>query len=64
MDWQVVHGFRKSEQNEKMYHGDPHSRHEARSQALQKPEHSVLPLISESRHVLIVTSGICGEYPR
>ena len=57
MAWQVVHGFRKSEQNEKLHRGEPHSRHEARSQALQQPEHSVLPL-SESRHVLIVTTGI------
>ena len=64
MAWQVVHGFRKSEQNEKLHHGDPHSRHETRRQALQQPEHSVLPLISESLHVLIVTAGICGEYPR
>ena len=30
MVWQVVHGFRKSEQNEKLHRGDPHSRHEAR----------------------------------
>ena len=64
MTWQVVHGFRKSEQNEKLYHGDPHSRHEARNQTLQEPEHSVFPLISESRHVLIVTVGIWREYPR
>jgi hypothetical protein len=58
MTGQVVNGFRKSEQNEKLHRGEPHSRHEARSQALQKPEHSVLPLISESLHVLIVTAGI------
>jgi hypothetical protein len=58
MAWQVVHGFRKSEQNEKLYRGEPQSGHEARNQALQKPEHSVLPLISESLHVLIVTAGI------
>ena len=64
MVWQVMHGFRKSEQNEKLHRGDPHSRHEARIQALQQPEHSVFPLISESRHVLIVTAGIWREYPR
>ena len=58
MVWQVVHGFRKSEQSEKLQRGDPHSRHEARSQALQQPEHSVLSFISESRHVLIVAAGI------
>ena len=64
MAWQVVHGFRKSEQNETLYRGDPHSRHEARSQALQQPEHSVLSFISERRHVLIVAAGIWREYPR
>jgi hypothetical protein len=58
MSWQVVHGFRKSEQNEKLHRGEPQSGHEARNQALQQPEHSVLPLISENRHVLIVTAGI------
>ena len=64
MTWQVMYGFGKSEQNEKLQRGDPHSRHEARSQGLQQPEHSVLPFISESRHVLIVVAGICREYPR
>ena len=64
MVWQVVHGFRKSEQKEKLHRGEPHSRHEARSQAPQQPEHSVLPLISESRHVLIVPAGIWRENPR
>jgi hypothetical protein len=58
MAWQVVHGFSKSEQNEKLHRGEPQSGHEARKQALQQPEHSVLPLISESRHVLTVTAGI------
>jgi hypothetical protein len=58
MTWEVVHGFRKSEQNEKVYHREPHSRHETRSQTLHQPEHSMLPLISENPHVLIVTSGI------
>ncbi len=48
--------LKKSEQNEKLHRGDPHSRHEARSQALHLPKHSVFPLISESRHVLIVTA--------
>ena len=61
MAWQVVHDFRKSEESEKLHRGDPHSRHETRSQDLQLPEHSVFPLISESRHVLIVTAGICRE---
>ncbi len=61
MVWQVVHGFKKSEQNEKLYHGDPHSRHEARSQSLHLPKHSVFPLLSESRHVLIVTAEIRRE---
>ncbi len=61
---QVVHGFRKSEQNEKMYRGEPYSGHESCSQALQQPEHSVLPLISENRHVLIVTVSIWWENPR
>ena len=60
MACQVVHGFGKSEQNEKLQRGDPHSRHEARRQALQQPEHSVLPFISESRHVLIVVV-VSGE---
>ena len=64
MVWQVMHGFRKSEQNEKLHRGDPHSRHEARSQALQQPEDSLLPLISESHHVLMVTTGIWREYPK
>jgi hypothetical protein len=45
MACQVVHGFRKSDQNEKLHRGEPHSRHEARSQVLQQPEHSVLTLI-------------------
>jgi hypothetical protein len=58
MAWQVVHGFRKSEQNEKLHREEPQGGHEARRQDLQQPEHSVLPLISESRHVLIVTAGI------
>ena len=58
MAWQVVHGFKKSEQNEKLQRGDPDSRHQARSQALQLAKHSVFPLISESRHVLIVTADI------
>ncbi len=58
MDWQVVHGLRKSEQNEKLHRGEPQSGHESRNQALQPSEHSVLSLISESRHVLIVTAGI------
>jgi hypothetical protein len=61
MAWQVVHGFNKSEQNQKLQRGDPHSRHEARSQALQLPKHSVFPLISESLHVLIVTADIWRE---
>ena len=64
MVWQVMHGFRKSEQNEKLQCGDPHSRDEARSQALQQSEHSLLPFISESRHVLMVTAGIWREYPK
>ena len=64
MVWQVAHGFKKSEQNEKLHLGDPHVRHEARSQALQLPEHSVLTPISESRHVLIVAAGIWRGYPR
>ena len=58
MACQVVHGFKKSEKNEKLHHGDPHSRYESRSQVLQLPKHSVFPLISESRHVLIVTAEI------
>jgi hypothetical protein len=58
MAWQVVHDFRKSEQNEKLHNGEPQSGHEARNQTLQQPEHSVLSLISENRHVLIVTAGI------
>ncbi len=62
MTWQVVHDFKKSEQNEKLHRGDPHSRHEARSQALQQPEHSVFPLISESLHVLIVTVSSSAFY--
>ena len=33
MAWQVVHGFKKSEQNEKLKRGDPHSSHETRSQS-------------------------------
>ncbi len=64
MVWQVMHGCRKSEQNEMLQRGDPHSRHESRSQALQQPEHSLLPFISESRHVLMVTAGIWREYPK
>ncbi len=60
----TAHGFKKSEQNEKLHLGAPHVRHEARSQALQLPEHTVLPLISESRHVLIVAAGIWREHPR
>ncbi len=57
MSCQVVHGFRKSEQNEKLHREEPQSGHEARNQALQQPEHSVLPLISENLHVLVVTAG-------
>ena len=64
MAWQVVHGFRKSEQNENLHRGEPYSRHEARFQDLHQPEHSVLPLISESHNVLIVTAGIWRENPR
>ena len=64
MVWQVAHGFKKSEQNEKLHLGDPHVRHEARSHALQLPEHTVLLLISENRHVLIVAAGTWREYPR
>ncbi len=64
MAWQVVHGFKKSEQNEKLYRGDPHSRNESRSQDLQLPEHSVFPLTSESLHALIVPADIWREYPR
>ena len=64
MVWQVMHGCRKSEQNEKLQRGDPHSRHEDRSQDLQQSEYSLFPFISERRHVLIVTVGIWREYPR
>ena len=64
MVWQVMHGFRKSEQNETLHHGDPNSSHETRNQALQQPEHSLLPFISESRHVLMVTADIWREYPK
>jgi hypothetical protein len=64
MSWKVVHGFRKSDQNEKLHHGEPHSRYEARIQDLHQPEYSVLPLISENFHVLIVTAGIWRENPR
>ena len=62
--WQVSHGFKKSEQNEKLHLGDPQIGHEARIQVLQLPEHSLLPPISESRHVLIVSAGIWRGCPR
>ena len=64
MVWQVAHGFRKSEQNEKPHLGDPHVRNEARIQVLQLPEQPVLPPISESLHVLIVSAGIWRGYLR
>ncbi len=52
--------IQKSERNEKLHRGDPHSRHETRSQALQLPENSVFPLISESRHGVTVDPILSG----